>query len=80
MYLCSPQGVASLAEFCPVIMAFRIDKCIPCCDESPFLTLKCQVLFLKMLKLNEGEYGHYNDVVQALGIINIIYAGLLIPI
>lgn len=33
-----------------------------------------------MLKLNEGEYGHYNDVVQASGIINIIYAGLLIPI
>lgn len=37
--------------------------------------LKCQVLFLKMLKLNEEEYGHYNDAVQVLKIINMFYGG-----
>lgn len=37
--------------------------------------LKCQVLFLKMLKLNEEEYGHYNDALQVLKIINMFYEG-----
>lgn len=35
--------------------------------------LKCQILFLKMLKLSKGEYGHYNDAAQVLKIINIFY-------
>lgn len=40
-----------------------------------FADLKCQVLFLQMLKLNEGEYGHYNDAALVLKIINIFYGG-----
>lgn len=42
--------------------------------------LKMSSFVFKNVKIKRREYGHYNDVVQALGIINIIYAGLLIPI